>query len=57
LDKLDGRETELVDLTDISLRELSHQPAEDLASDFMILYSQVERPRFNLGNAPPGRVD
>lgn len=52
-----SRETELVDLSEIPLRELPHQPAEVLAPYLKKLYSQVERPRFNLGNSPPGRVD
>jgi hypothetical protein len=57
LDSAGGREVELLDLSDISLQDLPHQPADWLEPYLKILYSQVERPRFNLGNSPPGRVD
>jgi hypothetical protein len=57
LESQNGRETELLDLSEISLAELPHQPAELLAPYLKVLFSQVERPRYNLGSAPPGRVD
>jgi hypothetical protein len=52
-----GRKTKLVDLSEVSLQELPHQPAEALAPYLTTLFSQVERPRYNIGNSPPGRVD
>jgi hypothetical protein len=57
LDDVSGRETELLDLSEISLQDLPHQPAEFLEPYLKVLYSQVERPRYNLGDSPPGRVD
>jgi hypothetical protein len=57
VDYVDGRETQLVDLSAVSLQGLAEQPREALEADLKILFSQVERPRYNLGNGPPGRAD
>ena len=51
-------ETQLVDLTEATLGDLRdpewQQPIEEATQP---IYSQVERPRYNLGSGPPGRVD
>ena len=56
---MDGSEieTQLADLSEISLEQLRRQRTEALEPFLRILFSQVERPRFNLGSGPPGRVD
>lgn len=54
----DHVETELIDLTDVSLAWLHDCDAEILAPSIARLMDQVERPRANLGGTnPPGRVD
>lgn len=51
-------ETELIDLTDVSLASLRDYDATALAPSMIRLMHQVERPRANLGGGnPPGRVD
>jgi FXSXX-COOH protein len=51
-------ETELVDLSDVSLATLRECDAELTAQSLRRVVSQVERPRANIGSGgPPGRVD
>jgi hypothetical protein len=50
-------ETDLVDLTDLSLSALRSCDASLLAGSMARLLRQVERPRVNLGTGPPDRVD
>lgn len=51
-------ETELIDLTDVSLAGLRDYDTITLAHSMTRLMHQVERPRANLGGGgPPGRVD
>ncbi len=57
MDSQSGRETRLLDLGGHSLQELPQQPRETLDQYLEVLYSQVLRPRYNLGNGPPGRAD
>lgn len=55
---LEHVETELIDLTDVSLADLRDYDATDLAPSMARLMHQVKRPRANLGGSnPPGRVD
>ena len=50
--------TQLPDLGETSLEQLWHQDGNELMPFLQILFSQVERPRANLGSTgPPGRVD
>ena len=54
----DHVETELIDLTGVSLAGLRDYDAGTLAPSMARLMHQVERPRANLGGtSPPGRVD
>lgn len=51
-------ETELIDLTGVSLAGLRDYDATTLAPSITRLMHQIERPRANLGGTnPPGRVD
>lgn len=51
-------ETDLIDLSEVSLRALHQCDRDALADSVQRLLSQVDRPRSNLGgSAPPGRVD
>ncbi|HEY3867221.1 MAG TPA: hypothetical protein VGM10_02690 [Actinocrinis sp.] len=55
---LEHVETELIDLTDVSLAGLRNYDATDLAPSLARLMHQIERPRANLGGTnPPGRID
>jgi hypothetical protein len=50
--------TELLDLSDCSLRELRMCQGKDLSEAVQLVLHQVERPRANLGSSgPPGRAD
>lgn len=56
---MDGPEVEttLVDLSDASLDQVWHQ-YDAMQGPVKLLLSQVERPRYNIGNTgPPGRAD
>ncbi|MBU2667889.1 hypothetical protein KOI35_30695 [Actinoplanes bogorensis] len=51
-------ETELVDLSEVSLGMLRSTDPELLNESMSRLLEQVARPRLNIGNGgPPGRVD
>jgi hypothetical protein len=51
-------ETELVDLSEVSLRRLRANDPKLLSRSLSRLLRQIARPRLNLGGAgPPGRVD
>jgi hypothetical protein len=52
-------ETTLIDLSDASLDQVWHQYEYDaMQGPVKLLLSQVERPRYNIGNTgPPGRAD
>lgn len=50
--------TDLINLSDCSLRELRDIREDDLAVMTETVLRQVERPRANLGGSgPPGRAD
>ena len=53
----DDLETDLVDLTSISMSTLRSCDPHLLAASVAHMLTQVEKPRSNFGNAPPGRVD
>ncbi|GAA1033863.1 hypothetical protein GCM10009557_36900 [Virgisporangium ochraceum] len=56
---MDGPEVEttLVDLSSASLDEV-HRDFASLQGAVDLLLSQIERPRYNIGNTgPPGRAD
>jgi hypothetical protein len=50
-------ETELADLHDATLGQLRRRSKKDLEYFIKELMEQVDRPGFNLGSGPPGRVD
>ena len=51
-------ETELVDLSEVSLGMLRSADPELLSDSMSRLLQQIARPRLNLGESgPPGRVD
>jgi hypothetical protein len=50
-------ETELVDLTSIQLSTLRDCDARLLAPSMSRALKQIDKPRTNLGNQPPGRAD
>jgi hypothetical protein len=51
-------ETDLIDLSEVSLATLNQCDHATLADSVEHLLAQVDRPRSNLGGAgPPGRVD
>jgi hypothetical protein len=51
-------ETDLIDLSEVSLSTLNQCDHATLAESVEHLLTQVDRPRSNLGGAgPPGRVD
>jgi hypothetical protein len=51
-------ETDLIDLSQLSLAALHRCDNSALADSVETLLKQVDRPRFNLGGTgPPGRVD
>jgi len=51
-------ETDLVDLSGVSVSTLYRYRREALSASVRKLLTQVDRPRFNLGSSgPPGRVD
>jgi len=51
-------ETDLIDLSEVSLAPLNQCDQATLADSVKRLLTQVDRPRANLGgSAPPGRVD
>lgn len=56
LDSSQAMETQLVDLHEALLSQvrLSREELEPFIKELM---DQVDRPRFNLGSGPPGRVD
>jgi hypothetical protein len=53
----DDLETELVDVTSIPLSTLRDCDSGLLDTALSKVLEQVDRPRVNLGNQPPGRVD
>jgi hypothetical protein len=53
----DDLETELVDLTSISMSTLRSCDPHLLAASMAHILMQVMKPRSNFGSAPPGRVD
>jgi hypothetical protein len=53
----DDLETELVDLTTISMSTLRSCDPHLLAASTAHILAQVMRPRSNFGTSPPGRVD
>jgi hypothetical protein len=53
----DDIQSELIDLTGISMEDLRHCDRSTLESSLEPLLRQVERPRHNFGSGPPGRVD
>jgi len=54
----DGIATDLADLRGVALDELCLRAARDVLTPFReALISQVERPRLNIGQGPPGRAD
>jgi hypothetical protein len=54
----DGIETDLADLRGVALDELCLRAVQDVLAPFRdVLISQVERPRLNIGQGPPGRAD
>lgn len=50
-------DTQLADLTEVSLSQLRRQPRDTLAPFLNRMLEQVKHPRYNLGSGPPGRVD
>ena len=56
MDSSQAMETQLVDLHEALLSQvrLSREELEPFIKELM---DQVDRPRFNLGSGPPGRVD
>mgnify|MGYP004492551993 CR=1 FL=1 len=51
-------ETDLVDLSEVSLSTLHRYDRQSLSGSVRQLLTQIDRPRFNLGSSgPPGRVD
>jgi hypothetical protein len=50
-------ETDLVDLSAISLRDLCETDRRLLASSRTAMLEQLRHARVNLGSNPPGRVD
>jgi hypothetical protein len=50
-------ETDLIDLTASSLRDLCETDRRLLESSKALLLAQLEHARTNLGSGPPGRVD
>jgi len=50
-------ETDLIDLSDTSLRELREADRRLLAPSRETMLEQLEHARANLGSGPPGRVD
>lgn len=53
----DDLETELIDLTCISMSTLRSCDPHLLAASMARILAQVMKPRSNFGNSPPGRVD
>jgi hypothetical protein len=53
----DDLETELVDLTSTPLSTLRDCDSRLLDASRSKVLEQVDRPRVNLGDSPPGRVD
>lgn len=47
----------LPDLSKVSLDDLRHCTDVLLDESTIVMYAQVERPRYNLGSGPPGRAD
>lgn len=53
-----GLRTEMVDVLDIPINNLSSLSDEELKHAFELVLRQVSKPRANLGSSgPPGRVD
>jgi hypothetical protein len=50
-------ETQLVDLNSTYVDQVLREGRESLEPFLAELFSQVQRPRFNLGSGPPGRAD
>lgn len=50
-------ETDLVDLTELSISDLRTCAPSLLAHSMNRILRQVERPRANIGQSPPGRAD
>ncbi|MFD0524459.1 hypothetical protein [Paractinoplanes durhamensis] len=50
-------ETDLIDLTGTSLRDLCKADRRLLEPSKSILFEQLEHARVNLGSGPPGRID
>jgi hypothetical protein len=50
-------ETDLVDLSATSLRDLCETDRRLLASSQEVMLEQLKHARVNLGSGPPGRVD
>ncbi|WP_157436753.1 hypothetical protein [Actinospica robiniae] len=55
--ELVGRESELADLSDLTVEQVRDVKDGPLASILEMTLRQVDRPRTNLGSGPPGRVD
>ena len=53
----DDIETDLLDLTEIPISELRNCDSDLLARSMRRILLQVERPRANIGQGPPGRAD
>jgi hypothetical protein len=50
-------ETDLLDFSSLSLEAVGSFDPSTLDSALAELYSQIDRPRVNLGSGPPGRTD
>jgi hypothetical protein len=50
-------ETDLLDLTEIPISDLRVYDDDLLTRSMRRILSQVERPRANIGQGPPGRAD
>ncbi|GAA4945216.1 hypothetical protein [Actinoplanes utahensis] len=50
-------ETDLIDLSEISLATLHRCDPSVLSASVRKILAQVDNPRANLGTGPPGRVD
>jgi hypothetical protein len=58
LEEISGLETELADLGGATFEELCQRPLQDALEPYRrVLMSQVDRPRLNIGQGPPGRAD
>lgn len=53
----DGVQTDLIDLTDLSISAVLSCDDDLLAPSMKRVLIQVERPRANIGSGPPGRAD